>query len=135
MSSSSEDTSVMSLEDFVDFLLIPLEEIESATNNFAVENLLTQGSSFKVYKGQLLQQSGDLINIVARISLRVGMALNELRISKYIKHKNIVSIYKLSSTTNDEVIIINEIEANGSLEKHLSDPTLTWNCTSIEVPS
>ncbi|KAD2804478.1 hypothetical protein E3N88_37855 [Mikania micrantha] len=60
----------MSLEDFVDFLEIPLEEIESATNNFAVENLLTQGSSFKVYKGQLLQQSGDLINIVARISLR-----------------------------------------------------------------
>ncbi|KAD2804481.1 hypothetical protein E3N88_37858 [Mikania micrantha] len=70
MSSSSEDTSVMSLEDFVDFLLIPYEEIESATNNFAVENLLTQGSSFKVYRGQLLQQSGDLINIVARISLR-----------------------------------------------------------------
>ncbi|KAD2804480.1 hypothetical protein E3N88_37857 [Mikania micrantha] len=60
----------MSLEDFVDFLEIPLEEIESATNNFAVENLLTQGSSFKVYKGQLLQQSGDLINIVARISIR-----------------------------------------------------------------
>ncbi|KAL8238282.1 hypothetical protein R6Q59_019363 [Mikania micrantha] len=126
MSSSSEDTSVMSMVDYVDFLEIPFEEIESATNNFAVENLLTQGSSFKVYKGQLLQQSGDFINIVARTSTHRRIVFNELKISKYIKHKNIVSIYKLTSTTNDEVIIINKIEANGSLDKHLSDPTLTW---------
>ncbi|KAL8238286.1 hypothetical protein R6Q59_019367 [Mikania micrantha] len=126
MSSSSEDTSVMSMEDFVDFLLIPYVKIESATNNFAIDNLLTQGSSFKVYRGQLLQQSGNLINIVARISLRVGMALNEMRISKYIKHKNIVSVYKITSKKNNEAIIINKMEANGSLEKHLSDTTLTW---------
>ncbi|KAM0002058.1 putative protein kinase RLK-Pelle-CrRLK1L-1 family [Helianthus debilis subsp. tardiflorus] len=124
MSSSPKDTCTMSWEEYTDSLYIPYEEIESATNDFADENFLAQGTSFKVYKGQLLQ-SGDFINIVARRSHQTELMIKELLSSKSIKHKNIASVFKYTGK-NDEVFIINKHEVNGSLEKHLSGPTLTW---------
>ncbi|KAM0065844.1 putative protein kinase RLK-Pelle-L-LEC family [Helianthus debilis subsp. tardiflorus] len=125
MSSPSKDTAIMSWMEYIDFLHIPLKKIELATNNFADENLLTQGVSFKVYKGQLLE-SGNLIDIVARKSMQRSIVANEVSITKNIHHKNILSIYKITYM-KDGMLIINKEEANGSLEKHLSDPTtLTW---------
>ncbi|MFS7990306.1 hypothetical protein Hanom_Chr11g01057241 [Helianthus anomalus] len=55
MSSSYIHTAAMSLDEYMKFIYIPFEDIESVLNNFADENLLTQGTSFKVYKRQLLQ--------------------------------------------------------------------------------
>ncbi|KAJ0447899.1 putative protein kinase RLK-Pelle-L-LEC family [Helianthus annuus] len=121
MSSSTDE---MDIDEYIDSLLIPIEEIELATNNLTDENLLTRGTSFDVYKGQLLQ-SEDLIKIVARKCREFSIILNEIILLKDLKHKNIVSIYKLAGT-EDEVIIINKYEANESLDKHLSSPTLTW---------
>ncbi|KAJ0735860.1 putative protein kinase RLK-Pelle-CR4L family [Helianthus annuus] len=104
---------------------IPYEEIESATNNFATENLLAQGSYFKVYKAQLLH-SGDMVDIFARISLNDCYTDYELSMSSDLNHKNIVSVFKIC-VNKGERIIINRHYANGSLSKHLSGPTfLTW---------
>ncbi|KAJ0511663.1 putative protein kinase RLK-Pelle-LRR-I-1 family [Helianthus annuus] len=119
MSSSTED---MDFEEYVDYLYIPIEEIELATNNFSDENLLTRGSSFNVYKGQLLLQQGDSVNIVARKCRQLAIFSTEVNVLKDLKHKNIVSTYKWT----DKGIIINKYEANESLDKHLSSPTLTW---------
>ncbi|KAK9050844.1 hypothetical protein SSX86_030187 [Deinandra increscens subsp. villosa] len=129
MSSSHEknDVAAMSLMEYDEFLEIPFDEIVSATDNFSYENLLTQGTSFTVYKGQLLEQSGDLINIVVRRCPQKIVAANELIMIKNLKHKNIVSPFKAGQDENGQgFIIINKHEANGSLDKHLSDPTLTW---------
>ncbi|MFS7990783.1 putative protein kinase RLK-Pelle-LRR-I-1 family [Helianthus anomalus] len=122
--SSSNDTTGMSLDEYSNFMHIFVEDIELATNNFANENLLAQGSSFKVYKGGLFE-SGVFINIVARLSTQLNLIVNEMAISRFLKHKNIVSTYKVSRK-GEYGIIINMHEANGSLNKHLSGPTLTW---------
>ncbi|MFS7990302.1 putative protein kinase RLK-Pelle-CR4L family [Helianthus anomalus] len=122
MSSSTEDTEFY---EYVKSLLIPVQEIELATNNFSDENLLTPGSSFHVYKGLLLLQQGDSINIVATKCKELSIFINEIKILKNLEHKNIISIYKLADA-EDEGIIINKYEANESLDKHLSSPTLTW---------
>ncbi|KAF5784143.1 putative protein kinase RLK-Pelle-LRR-I-1 family [Helianthus annuus] len=123
MSSSTED---MDFDELLDSLLILIDEIELATNNFADDNLLTRGTSFDVYKGQLLLQSGDLINIVARKCREFSIAVNEIMLVKDLKHKNIVPIYKLAATVDNATIIINKYEASESLDKHLGSPTLTW---------
>ncbi|XP_076956573.1 receptor-like protein kinase HERK 1 [Bidens hawaiensis] len=124
MSSSSKDEAVMTWDEYMDLLYIPYAEIESATNNFADENLLTQGTYCKVYKGQLLQ-SEELINIVVRKSRQQFLTFNELMFYKGLKHKNIDSVLKIASTEN-ETLIIQKYEVNESLNKHLSGLTLTW---------
>ncbi|KAI7731914.1 hypothetical protein M8C21_027235, partial [Ambrosia artemisiifolia] len=122
MSSSYKD---MDFVDYLYLLKIPIEEIKLATNNFADENLLTRGTSYQVYKGQLSQQSGDLINIVARKSRQLSIVGNELAVLTDLNHKNIVSVFKWT-VDEDETTIINKYEANESLNKHISSPTLTW---------
>ncbi|KAJ0736020.1 putative protein kinase RLK-Pelle-LRR-I-1 family [Helianthus annuus] len=127
---SSSSTQEMNAREYLDSLEIPIEEIEYATNNFSDENLLTQGTTYKVYKGQLLLQQGDSISIVARKCPQTVIVGNEIEVLRHLKHKNIVSIYKLVMKVIDEddvvFIIINKYEANQSLDKHLSSPTLTW---------
>ncbi|KAJ0873146.1 putative protein kinase RLK-Pelle-CrRLK1L-1 family [Helianthus annuus] len=125
MSSSSEDHLVMTLQEYYNSLCMPFEEIASATNNFNDENVLKQGSSFTVYKGQLLR-SGDSISIVARESKNESASVNEFVISKNIMHKHIVSLFNISEKEDGTDIFINKHEANGSLDQHLSGPTLTW---------
>ncbi|KAL8239285.1 hypothetical protein R6Q59_015852 [Mikania micrantha] len=137
MSSSSQDIASMSIDEYLQYLHIPFEEIESTLNN---STFLKQGASFKVYKGEFVQ-SGESIDIVARKCMQPYLWLNELTISKDLNHKNIVSVFMISGMEDEdedededvnanananEVIIMNKHEANGSLEKHLSSPTLTW---------
>ncbi|XP_035836234.1 uncharacterized protein LOC110942590 isoform X1 [Helianthus annuus] len=116
----------MDVLEYIDSSYIPIEEIELATDNFSDENLLTCGTSYDVYKGQLLLQQGDSINIVARKRPQSVILVTEIKVLKDLKHKNIIPIYKLSFTEDNEGIIINKYEANESLDKHLGSPTLTW---------
>ncbi|KAL8259619.1 hypothetical protein R6Q59_027572 [Mikania micrantha] len=120
----SEDTATMSVDEYIAFLSISVDEVVLATNRLSSENLLTQGTSYDVYKGQL-SQSGDLIDIVARDCVEARLALNELVILKNLNHKNIMTLFKIY-ISNTRYVMINKYEANGSLNKHISDPTLTW---------
>ncbi|KAL8214579.1 hypothetical protein R6Q57_004028 [Mikania cordata] len=156
MASSSEDEDNISVEKYFNSLYIPYKKIKSSTNNFADENLLAQGTIFKVYKGQLSQSAGNLVNIVVRETLHATIVFNELINSKNINHKNIVipfkcndkfkddhrqlpannkreqqanvSLFKFNNFTSEGTIVfmINKHEANGSLDKHLSGTALTW---------
>ncbi|KAD3337689.1 hypothetical protein E3N88_33209 [Mikania micrantha] len=155
MVSSSEDEDNISVEKYFNSLYIPYKKIESSTNNFADENLFAQGTIFKVYKGQLSQSAGNLVNIVARQTLHTTIVFNELINSKNLNHKNIVIPFKCNDELKDDhrqlpanikrpqqanvslfkfnnfnegtiVCIINKHEANGSLDKHLSGSALTW---------
>ncbi|KAK1413627.1 hypothetical protein QVD17_35403 [Tagetes erecta] len=95
-----------------------------ATRDFADKNLLTTDSSFKVYKGKHFD-FGHIVNIVARRHPHEQTFYNELNICRFLKHKNIVPIYYIFAH-KDVRFIVTKHEANGSLKKHLSGPTLTW---------
>nr|XP_043625677.1 receptor-like protein kinase FERONIA [Erigeron canadensis] len=132
MSSSSSNIDIIDT--------IPFEDIELATNNFADENLLTQTSYLKLYKGRLVQSSGELVDIVVRTwkhtitsyyeyQTQKSITHNELDMLEALRHKNIVPIFKIYGANDGGIlhpVIINKHEANGSLDKHLSSSTLGW---------
>ncbi|KAL8263421.1 hypothetical protein R6Q59_024770 [Mikania micrantha] len=124
-SSSTEDTADMDISEYVKSLEIPLKVIASATNNFANENLIARGSYAHVYKGALSDSSGDLISIVARKCLQPiqSILVNDVTMYKNLKHKNIISLFKVGGT-DVEVYTIHKYESNESLDKHLT--TLSW---------
>nr|XP_043609303.1 uncharacterized protein LOC122581198 [Erigeron canadensis] len=128
-SSSNVDTSLMSLNEYLQSIWIPLNQIKSATNNFADENLLTQTSS-ELYKGQLfIQSSGEFVSIIVRASLSYDIAIQELKMLKNLRHNNIVPIFKYSVTDYKAThrLIIYKREVNESLDKHLSSSSmLSW---------
>ncbi|PWA91733.1 protein kinase-like domain-containing protein [Artemisia annua] len=111
-------------------LRIPLKSILYATNNFAQENVICNGTLAKEYKGHLLW-SGELINITARRSnkdRKDGEQQFWMEISMFssLKHKNLVSLVGFCDEKDEKVIIIRR-ETRGSLNNYLSDPMLlTW---------
>ncbi|GJX41693.1 kinase-like domain, phloem protein 2-like protein [Tanacetum coccineum] len=111
-------------------LRIPLQNILSATSNFAEENIIFSNKYCKEYKGQLLL-SGELIDISAQRfnkertdrEQRFWMEISTL---SSLKHKNLVSLVGFCDE-NDEKIIINKDETRRSLSNYLTDPMLlTW---------
>nr|GEV80425.1 protein kinase-like domain-containing protein [Tanacetum cinerariifolium] len=109
-------------------LKVPLENIISATNNFAQENVMLEHRFEKRYKGQLLR-SGKLIDITARRfnkELTEQLFWMEISMLSSLKHKNLVSFVGFRDE-NDEKITIIRRETRGMLIKYLSYPmTLTW---------
>ncbi|GJR43098.1 kinase-like domain, phloem protein 2-like protein [Tanacetum coccineum] len=127
-SNSSKKT--MSSIKYLSHSQLSFEAIESATNNFAPENIIREKPPVKwVYQGRMLH-SGQLIDIVARgiypkyqkeESKKFRM---EKSILSSLNHTNVVSLIGFSNENN--IFIIYKKEANGSLDKYLSDQTLTW---------
>ncbi|XP_052619646.1 uncharacterized protein LOC111921387 isoform X1 [Lactuca sativa] len=110
-------------------LQIPLEEIVSATSNFSESNIIQTTGFGNAYKGQLLR-SEQLIDISAhRLDRKFGQGntefWKEISILSSLKHENLVSLVGFCDEV-DEKIVITKLEANGSLDKFLRDPTLTW---------
>ncbi|KAK1410892.1 hypothetical protein QVD17_37434 [Tagetes erecta] len=100
----------------------------SATNNFSNERLITEDSFGKLYNGELLW-NGNLMNFTVRRLDRMhvqGEELqNEISTLKSLKHKHIISVLG-HYDGSDEKIIIYEHAFHGTLDQHLSDPSLTW---------
>ncbi|XP_076895128.1 receptor like protein kinase S.2-like [Bidens hawaiensis] len=119
-----------SFENEFGHLKLPLIDIRVATNNFSDENLIGRGGFGKIYKGQLLI-SGKLIDIVARrLNRKYGQGdkefKTEIMMLASLKHPNLVSIVGFCDE-DEEKIVINKFEANGSLDRYLNDPVkLTW---------
>ncbi|GJS17047.1 kinase-like domain, phloem protein 2-like protein [Tanacetum coccineum] len=111
-------------------LRIPLENILSASNNFAEENAISKSGFADEYKGQLLWSS-ELIDITARRfdkerNDREQLFWMEISVLSSLKHKNLVSLVGFCDE-NDEKIIIIKCEMKRSLILYLSDPILlTW---------
>ncbi|KAJ9559395.1 hypothetical protein OSB04_014009 [Centaurea solstitialis] len=119
---------VSSLQEF-NHLQIPLQHIVAATNRFAKANLIGKGGFGKVYRGRIMW-SGKMIDIVARRlnSMKENGDVEfrkEISTLPRLKHENIVSMVGFCDE-DGEKIIINKNEVNTSLDKCLSDPTLTW---------
>ncbi|KAJ9565051.1 hypothetical protein OSB04_001017 [Centaurea solstitialis] len=109
-------------------LRVPLTDIVVATNDFAHQNLIEKGKYEDLYKGKLFR-SGQLVNVVVqRLYKRHWYrydTLDKIQQLCHIKHKNIASIVGFCAQ-DDGIIIVNEHVVNGSLDKYLRYPILTW---------
>nr|GEV57467.1 protein kinase-like domain-containing protein [Tanacetum cinerariifolium] len=111
-------------------LKVPLQNILSATNNFAQENVIRNAEFAKDYKGQLLC-SGELIDITAQrlnkeSNDREQLFWMEISVLSSLKHRNLASLVGFCDE-NDEKVIINSREMRGSLANYVSNPMLlTW---------
>ncbi|GKB79170.1 kinase-like domain, phloem protein 2-like protein [Tanacetum coccineum] len=122
--------STVNHDDFA-HLKIPLENILTATNNFAKENVIGTTGFGNYYKGQLLW-FGELINIDAQ---RLNKEWNdeteqqfwtEISMLSSLEHRNVVSFVGFCDE-NGEKIIINKYENWVSLNNRLSSTMmLTW---------
>ncbi|PWA60898.1 concanavalin A-like lectin/glucanase domain, Tyrosine-protein kinase, non-receptor Jak3 [Artemisia annua] len=120
-----------SLRKEFEHLEIQLEEIKSATNNFSEENVIGHGGFGKVYKGELSHSHSEGKSMVAlkRLDRRHGQGDSEFHkevrmLSRY-RNENIISLVGFSSG-RDEMILVYEYASRGSLDRHLTDVTLTW---------
>lgn len=116
--------------DGISHLRIPVEDIESVTNNMADEYAISSNKEFTTYKAQLFW-SGQLIDIVAQSYDRLDadgiymFETNGLMLSN-LKHENIVSFIGWSEDPY-WIFIVSKYEPNRSLDEHLGvSSTLSW---------
>nr|GEU35213.1 kinase-like domain-containing protein [Tanacetum cinerariifolium] len=108
-------------------LQIQLKDVLDATNNFDDEKLIGEGGFVRVYKGILLQSGKSIAaRRFHRHYAQGGVEFwKEIMMLHNLKHKNVVKIIGFCDE-DDEKIIINKYEANGSLDQYLSNPSITW---------
>ncbi|KAJ9537573.1 hypothetical protein OSB04_030306 [Centaurea solstitialis] len=110
-------------------LKIQLEEIQSATENFANNKAIGVGGFGKVYKGEICHSKGKSMAAFKRLDGRRGQGNSEfwkeiVMLSRY-SHENLVSLLGYCDD-GDEKILVYEYASRGSLDRHLSAPSLTW---------
>ncbi|CAN0896967.1 Cysteine-rich receptor-like protein kinase 10 [Linum grandiflorum] len=102
-------------------LLIELNELREATNNFSEKNKLGQGGFGPVYKGKML--NGKYI-AVKRLSTSSKQGLEELQtevmLVAKLRHQNLVRLVGFC-IEEDEKLLVYEYLPNGSLDKFLFD--------------
>ncbi|KAF5793868.1 putative protein kinase RLK-Pelle-CrRLK1L-1 family [Helianthus annuus] len=108
-------------------LQISLQELSDATNAFSEQNLIAKGGFGKVYKGISVNHGNIAIKM---LDPRLGQGDHEFKteialLSVY-KHENIVSLLGFCDEDGKKVLVY-KYESNGSLDKHLNNPDLTWD--------
>ncbi|GKA31123.1 kinase-like domain, phloem protein 2-like protein [Tanacetum coccineum] len=127
-----------SQENHKDNLKLSLEDIKSATKGFSQDNIIGHGDSGNVYKGATHSTHGDNIIAAKRLDKKSGQGdaevLTELAAAKFMAELDILMEYKHLNVIGlvgycdeeDEKIIVYEYASKGSLDKYLSDDSLTW---------
>uniref|UniRef100_A0A0D9ZYG8 Protein kinase domain-containing protein n=1 Tax=Oryza glumipatula TaxID=40148 RepID=A0A0D9ZYG8_9ORYZ len=112
-----------------------LHELAAATSNFAQENKLGQGGFGPVYKGYL--RDHDLHVAIKVFSRRQSSQEQseqglrefkaEVKVMTQLRHRNVVKLVGWCDSKK-RLLLVYELMAQGSLDKHLYDPekTLTW---------
>ena len=119
----------MSFEDDFNHLKIQLKDVKEATHNFEDEPI--GGGGFgKVYKGDLFLQEQPKTVAFKRLDRQFGQGdiefWKEILMLSKLRHDNLVSLLHFCNE-NGEKILVYEYASNGSLDRHLGDPSLTWN--------
>ncbi|MFS8009856.1 putative protein kinase RLK-Pelle-CrRLK1L-1 family [Helianthus anomalus] len=116
------------VEEF-DHLKVRLEDIKLATNNISDDNLIGLGEFGMLYEGELYLPGGQRVVCFKRLDRRLGQGnvefFNEISVLSLYKHENLVSLLKICNE-GDELILVYDYEARGSLDRYLSEPGLTW---------
>ncbi|PWA35827.1 protein kinase, ATP binding site, Serine/threonine-protein kinase Plk3 [Artemisia annua] len=117
------------MEEF-DHLKIPLEAIKKATKNFDERRVIGNGGFGKVYKGKLSHSTRKKKKFaIKRLNRNCGQGdpefYNEIRMLCCYRHENLISLLGFCNE-EDEMILVYEYVSRGSLDRLLSDVTLTW---------
>ncbi|XP_042755956.1 myosin-6 isoform X2 [Lactuca sativa] len=113
--------------------LIPLEEINRATENFSQQRCIGAGGFGVVYKGELSKRWQNLTVAIKRLDQYNYQGKvefhNQLEMISKFHHKNIISFIGYCDEHNQQIIVY-EYASNGSLDHHLQDPDkrccITW---------
>ncbi|GKC20532.1 kinase-like domain, phloem protein 2-like protein [Tanacetum coccineum] len=115
-----------------------LKDIKLATKGFSQDYIIGRGDSGIVYKGDTHSTHGDKIIAAKRLDKKSGQGdaevLIELAAPKFMAELDILMEYKHLNVIGlvgycddeDEKIIAYEYASRGSLDKCLSDDSLTW---------
>ncbi|KAJ9537986.1 hypothetical protein OSB04_030719 [Centaurea solstitialis] len=119
----------MTFMDEFQHLKIQLEEIKSATNNFADNNQIGRGGFGKVYKGVISHSKGRSMAAIKRLDCRYGQGNTEfwreiMMLSRYT-HENLISLLGFCDEDGEKILVY-EHASHGSLDHHLSVTALTW---------
>ncbi|GJR85229.1 protein kinase, ATP binding site-containing protein, partial [Tanacetum coccineum] len=110
-------------------LKIPLEDINSATNNFADENCIGRGGFGKVYKGEIFHTERKMLVALKRLDRAFGQGdpefWKEIMMLSVYKHENIVSLLGYCADCGEKVLIY-EYLTKKSLDRYLKSSDLTW---------
>nr|GEW12916.1 protein kinase-like domain, phloem protein 2-like protein [Tanacetum cinerariifolium] len=113
-------------ENHKDSLRLSLQDIKLATKTFNQDNFIGHGDFGNVYKGHTPGHNIIAAKRLGRESAE-GEAefMTELEILMEYKHENVIGLVGYCDE-EDEKIIIYEYASRGSLDKYLSDDSLTW---------
>lgn len=105
------------------------EELQAATNGFAVENLLGEGGFGRVYKGEL--STGQVV-AVKQLTLGGGQGDREFRaevdIISRVHHRHLVSLVGYCIADKQRLLVYDFVP-NGTLDVNLygrGKPVMTW---------
>ncbi|GKB75588.1 kinase-like domain, phloem protein 2-like protein [Tanacetum coccineum] len=124
---SNSSKKIMSSLEYLSHSQLSFEDIQSATNNF--QNIIKFKTFGIIWQGRMLH-SGQFIDIVARGMYQKYQKdeSKKFRMEKSmlssLNHTNLVSV--IGFCDKNYMITVYKKEANGSLNKYLSDKTLTW---------
>ncbi|KAK1427647.1 hypothetical protein QVD17_16338 [Tagetes erecta] len=110
-------------------LIIQLEAIKLATNNFSDESCIGRGGFGKVYKGKINGFDGHAMVALKRLDRAFGQGdpefWKEIMMLSLYKHENIISLLGFCDDCGEKILVYEYIP-NRSLDLYLNSDKLTW---------
>ncbi|GJW52741.1 kinase-like domain, phloem protein 2-like protein [Tanacetum coccineum] len=113
-------------ENHKDNLKLSLEDVKLATQDFSPDNIIGHGVFGNIYRGEVTHAH---VHKIKRLDKKTAEGeaqfATELEILMEYKHENVIGLVGYCDE-EEEKIIVYQYASRGSLDKYLSDDSLTW---------